>query len=185
MKLADTTLLTLQTKDIFVDVFTDRFDESLYGFIRDFNDKYLLLEQYNDDGFYNGIVIYRREDITRIKWDNNAIKSAFRLITRHKQTEDFANIKIDSLESIVKSVGDTYNYINLMLQDIESDWSIIGQVLEMDANTIVIKEYGTMATLDRGMLMISTVDVTRIAAGGIYENNLMKIHKQTNSTNIG
>jgi hypothetical protein len=35
-----------------------------------------------------------------------------------------------------------------------------------------------MSTLDRGMLMISINDVTRVEAGGIYENNLLKIHRK-------
>jgi len=177
MNIADKTLKTLQTKDIFVDIYTDHYDDSLYGFIRKFNDKFLLLEYYNEDGLYNGIVIFKREDITRIKWDNNDINSAFKLITRHKQFTELVDINIDSIEHIIESVNKAFKYVSLWIQDINSDWIIIGQILEMDNDTIVIKEFGTKSTLDRGTLMLSVSDITRIDAGGIYETNLLKIHK--------
>jgi hypothetical protein len=178
MSIADKTLKTLQTYGIFVDIFTDHFDDSLFGFIRDFNDSFLLLEHYNEDGFYNGVVIFKRQDITRIRWDNNEIKSAFDIITRQEQIEELADISIDSIESIIKSVDKAFNHVNLRIQEINANWSIIGQIQEMDTDTIVIKEFGTMSTLDRGMLMISINDVTRVEAGGIYENNLLKIHRK-------
>lgn len=177
MKTADNTLKTLQTKSIFVDIKTDHFDESFYGFVRDFNDTFLLLEHYNDDSLYNGIIVFKREDITRIKWDNNGINSAFKLITRQENIEEqLSKINIESIESIIKSVDKTYKHVNLHIQNINSDWSIIGQIQEIDAETIIIKEFGTRSTLDRGMLMLSIADITRVDAAGIYENNLLKIY---------
>ena len=183
MNIADNTLKSLHTNDTFVDIFTDHFDESFYGFIIDFNDKFLLLEHYNDDSLYNGIIVFRREDITRIKWDNNGINSAFKLISRQKNIKGFVEIDIKSIESILKSVDKTFKHVNLQIQNINSDWSIIGQIQEIDSETIILKEFGTMSTLDRGMLMLSIADITRVDAGGIYENNLLKIHKVTKSAN--
>jgi len=180
MKIANKTLETLQTKDIYVDIFTDHYDESFFGFVQVFNDNFLLLEHYNDDGFYNGIIIFRRLDITRIRWDNNEIKSASRIITRHEQIKELASISIDSIDSIIKSIDKAFGYVSLQIQDINPDWTIIGQVQEMDTDTIVIKEFGTTSTLDRGMLMLSICDITRVDAGGVYESNLMKIHGKNN-----
>jgi hypothetical protein len=180
MKIADKTLETIQTKGIYVDVFTDHFDESFFGFVLVFNDHFLLLEHYNNDGFYNGVIVFRRQDITRIRWDNNEIKSASKIITRREQIKELLDISIDSIDSIIKSIDKTFGYVSIRIQDINSDWTIIGQVQEMDTDTIVIKEFGTMSTLDRSMLMLSIGDITRVDAGGIYESNLMKIHRKIN-----
>ncbi|MBE0663156.1 MAG: hypothetical protein IH597_11910 [Bacteroidales bacterium] len=180
MNLAEKTLETLQTKGIFVDVFTDHYDESFFGFIRVFNNNFILLENYSDDGFYNGVIIFRRQDITRIRWGNNEIKSASKIITRQEQIKELADISVDSIESIIKSIDKAFGYVSLQIQDINSAWTIIGQLQEMDSETIVIKEFGTMSTLDRGMLMLSIADITRVDAGGLYENNLMKIHGKNN-----
>jgi hypothetical protein len=180
MKIANKTLESLQTKEIYVDIFTDHYDESFFGFVRVFNDDFLLLENYNEDGFYNGILIFKRQDITRIRWDNNEIRSASKTMTRQQHINELTSISIDSIESIIKSVDNTFGYVSLQIQDINSDWTIIGQVQEMDTDTIIIKEFGTMSTLDRGMLMLSIGDITRVDAGGIYESNLMKIHGKNN-----
>ena len=180
MEIADKTLETLQTKEIYVDIFTDHYDASFFGFIRIYNDNYVLLEHYNLDGFYNGIIVFRRQDITRIRWDNNEIKSASLITTRQEKIKDLEFISIESIESIIKSVDKTFGYVCLQIQNINSEWSIIGQLQEMDSETIVIKEFGTMSTLDRAMLMFSIDDITRVDAGGLYENNLMKVHKNNN-----
>jgi len=178
MKTANNTLRTLQTMDIFVDIFTDHFNESLYGFVREFNEDFLLLEHYNEDGIYNGIVIFRRQDITRIRWGNNQITSAFNLITRKEHIEELKDINIDSIENIIRSVDMAFECISLQIQDLNSEWAIIGKIHEMDSETVVINEFGTMSTLDRAMLMLSIRDITRVEAGGIYENNLLKTHNR-------
>jgi len=134
---------------------------------------------HNDDSFYNGIIVFRREDITRIRWNNNDINSAFKLVTRQEKINEFiSEINIESIESIIKSIDKTFKHVNLQIQNINSDWAIIGQIQEIDAETIIIKEFGTKSTLDRGMLMLSTTDITRVDADGIYENNLLKIHNE-------
>jgi len=178
MKTADNTLETLQAKEIYVDIYTDNFGDSYYGFIRNFNENFLLLEHYNDDGIYNGIIIFRREDITRIKWENNNTKSALKTITRQILTENVEDINIESIDTIIKSVDKEFKHITIQIQEINTDWCIIGQVVEMDNETVLIKEYGTMSSLDRGMLMIAIANITRIDAGGIYERNLLKIHEE-------
>lgn len=178
MNLADKTIKTLQTKNIFVDIFTDNFDESMYGFILKYNDSYLLLEHYNDDGVYNGILIFRRQDITRIRWGNNEIKSTLKTINRQNQSKNLIDINLDTIQNIIKSVNEIFKHINIRIQHLNPEWSIIGELHDLDEDTIVIKEFGTKASLDRGMLMFSISEITRIEAGGIYENNLLKIHNK-------
>ncbi|MDD2984528.1 MAG: PQQ-dependent sugar dehydrogenase [Crocinitomicaceae bacterium] len=63
----------LKTENIFMDIYTDRYDESIYGFIVDFNDEFVLLEHYTDIGEIGGIAILKRENISRIKWAGNNI----------------------------------------------------------------------------------------------------------------
>jgi hypothetical protein len=177
MDIANKTLKSLQSDDVLVDILTDHYDESLFGFIRDFNEDFLLLEFYNDDGLYDGIIILRHQDITRLRWGRNDTESILKLISRHNLSDKLESINISSIGDIIKSVDKAFKHINIKIQDINDDWSIIGQVEEMDGDTLILKEFGTMSSLDRGMLMLSISDITRIDAGGIYENNLLKIHQ--------
>ncbi|MEO7992494.1 MAG: hypothetical protein ABI663_23285 [Chryseolinea sp.] len=178
MSVETKTLKKLQTENIFVDIFTDMFDESFYGFIRQFNANFLLLEHYNDDGLYNGIVVFRLEDITRIKWDNNDINSTQKIINKHNQEKNIQSIKINSIESILKSVNKIYKHVTLNIQNVDSGMCIIGQIQEIDKSTIVVREFGTRRSLDRGTIMFSIADITRVDAGGIYENGILRVHKQ-------
>ncbi|MEO5645579.1 MAG: hypothetical protein ABIQ40_02935 [Bacteroidia bacterium] len=171
-------LKKLHKENIFVDIFTDLFTSSYYGYIRKFNDDLLLLEHYNDDGLYNGIVVFRTADITRIKWDNNDINSTCKTINKHNQGKKILAIKIDSLEIALKSIDGLYNHITVSIQHLDNGMVIIGTIKEMDKETILIHEYGTRSSLDRGMLMLSINDITRIDAGGTYENGLMKVHQK-------
>lgn len=166
----------LKSENTLVDIYTDNYEESFYGFIVKFNEDFLLLEHFNDDLIYNGIIIFKTEDITRIKWSGNDLNSSFALLDESKRMEIVNGIEIDSLNSIINSVSKIYGHINLSIQDIDSGMCIIGEVNEMDEEKIVINQFGTKATIDRTYLMISTKDITKVEAGGIYELNLMKLH---------
>jgi len=167
------TLKTLKTENIFVDLFTDMFEESFYGFIKQFNKDFLLLEHYNDDGLYNGIIVFRRSDITRIKWDNNEINSTRKFLNKHLDGKKISAIKIDSIQTILKTINKTYKHVTISIQNIDNGMCIIGEIKEIDKSTIVIHEFGTKKTLDRGTIMFSISDITRVDAGGIYENTIL------------
>jgi hypothetical protein len=61
---------------IFVDIYTDNYDESCYGYILDFNDSFLVLDSYDDESNADGIIVFFKENITRIRWGGNEITSA-------------------------------------------------------------------------------------------------------------
>ena len=125
MNIASKYLKKLQTEKSFVDIFTDLFNESFYGFIRKFNDDFLLLEHYNDDGLFNGIIVFKRENITRIKWANNDINSAHKIINKHDQEKNIESIKLDSLEVILKSISKAFKHVNINIQNIINRISFI------------------------------------------------------------
>jgi hypothetical protein len=133
-----------------------------------------VLEHYTLDGIYNGIIIFRRVDITRIKWDNPNLNTIYKLIKRQKELKEIADINLESLESIIRSVEKGYKHVKLQIQNTNNNWFVIGQVIVMDSDTIIVKEFATNTSLDRGMLMLPISDITRIDAGGIYEENLLK-----------
>ena len=166
----------LKSENILVDIYTDNYEESFYGFIIKFNEDFLLLEHYNDNLIYNGIIVFRIRDITRIKWSGNDMNSSLLMLDKSKRLEIVKEVEIESLNSIINSISKIYGHINLSIQDIDSGMCIIGEVEEMDEEKIVINQFGTKATIDRAFVMISTQDITKVEAGGIYELNLMKLH---------
>jgi hypothetical protein len=169
MSLNARTLSQLEKENIFVDVLVDVFEQSHYGFIKQFNEEYLLLEHYNGDAQY--------DDISRIRWDNNDINSTKKIINKHSDHKKIAAIKIDSINTILKSINKVFQHVAIHMQNLDADAIYIGEIEEMDKSTLVLHEFGTKRSLDRGRTMLNLSDITRMDAGGIYEHGILKIHK--------
>jgi len=162
----------------FVDIYNDNYEESCYGYILDFNDTFLVLDSYNDESIADGIIVFFRGNITRIRWGGNEISSASKLIDNSKRTNIKSEIDLSSVQNVIKSINENYGYINISIQDIDSSVCFIGEICEMDEETVVIDEFGTKTSLDRKNIMLSINDITKIEAGGIYEENLKKLFKK-------
>jgi hypothetical protein len=98
-----------------------------------------------------------------------------KLINNSKGKDIKREIDISSLQNVIKSINENYGYVNIFIQDIDSSICFIGEICEMDEETIVIDEFGTKSSLDRKNIMLSINDITKIGAGGIYEENLKKL----------
>lgn len=165
----------LKSDQTLVDIYTDNYVESDLGFILDFNDDFLLLETFDDDCNYDGLSIFFRHNITRIRWGGNEISSNARLIDSTKRLTSKPSIDLTSIESIIRSSHKVYGHITIHIQDIDKDVCFIGQVHEMDDASIVIHEFGTKLSLDRKFILLSLDDITKIDVGGQYERKLEKL----------
>ncbi len=168
----------LKNENTLADIYTDRFEESDYGFILDFNDDFLLIEKFDDDCNYDGLTIFLRHHITRIRWSGNDIESAAKLIDLTKRERNKINIDLTSTQTVLESVNQLYNHLTVHIQDIDNSVCFIGQIHEMDENSIVINEFGTKSSLDRKFILLSLDDITRIDVNGKYENNLKKLFNE-------
>jgi len=177
MSIETKSLKKLITDKTFVDVYADRYDESSYGFIIDFNDDFLVLDSFDDDSVADGAVVFFRENITRIRWGGNQISSAFKLIDSQKDVTRKLDVDISSIQNVLKSIQASYGYINISIQDIDSGVCFIGEITEIDDETIIIYEFGSKISLDRKNIMISVDDITKVEAGGYYEEGLLKLLK--------
>lgn len=166
----------LKNQKTFVDVYTDHFEESTYGFIIDYNDEFLLLEQFTSIGETDGIGIFKRENITRLRWEGNDIKTAERFAKKEERILGISDLKIENFYEALKTVYKKFGYVVLYIQNIDSGMTIIGQIEEMDNETIVVHEFGTYTSLDRKKIMINIDEITKIECGGKYENNLKEIY---------
>jgi len=165
----------LKNKSILADIYTDNYDDSDYGFVVDFNEDFLSIEKFDSECNYDGLTIFFRHNITRIRWSGNDIESVAKLIDLTKRLKDKVIIDLTSTPTILKSVNQLYNHLTVHIQDIDKSVCFIGQIHEMDENSIVIHEFGTKSSLDRKFILLSVEDITRIDVNGQYENNLIKL----------
>jgi hypothetical protein len=172
MNVKDRYLNKLKDEKILVDLYTDNYSESDYGFIIDFNEEFLVLKKFTNESLFDGISVFRRDNITRMNWGGNDIESTFKLIYKKDYESAIQHVNLESIETIIKSIYEVFNHVTVYIQDIDSTICFIGEVEEIDDDTLILDSFGTRATLDRKHIMISIGDITRIDAGGTYEKNL-------------
>ena len=162
-------------ENILADFYTDNYEESDFGFVIEFNEDYLLIESFDSDCKYDGIITFLRQDVTRIRWFGNEIESVHKVIDLSKRQKEKIDIDLTSIRSILESVQALYNHITVYIQDVDKDVCFIGQIHEIDDETVVIHEFGSKISLDRKFIILSLNDITKISANGHYENILMKL----------
>ncbi|MBI3259013.1 MAG: hypothetical protein HYZ54_06025 [Ignavibacteriae bacterium] len=175
--------MTIQTKYLdklkhdqtFVHIIIDKYEESHYGFIIDFNNELLSIERFNSDFNYDGFVVVKRESISKIRWGGNDIISTSILIDESKRSKNLHNVDITSIATALRSMHDSFGHITVFMQDIDINQFYVGQIHEMDNETLVINEFGTKGTLDRNFSLLDVEEITRVDAGGQYENNLTRL----------
>lgn len=167
-------LYQLMKQSILADFYRDFVDdESLTGFVSSFNDDFLCLSVISDSGTSNGISIVHISDITRIAWEGNERKSLKRLFASKQTVLDKLDIKHTlTIKDIAESVYKKFGHINLLTEGIRSGMAFIGEVIEIDESFIMFEGVGTFATLDTNKLLIRHSEITRIDAGGTYEQDI-------------
>lgn len=175
MKVQEKYLDKFIQENTFVDIYTDRYRNTNFGFIIEYDDEYLVLEKISEEGKPDGIGVFIRENITRIRWGGNEIESTERLIDNSKRLKNRIHIDFSSTVSIINSLHEYFGYVTVHIQDIDDSICFIGQIMDIDDETLVMNEFGTRSSLDRKMIMISIADITLIEGGGEYEENLKRL----------
>jgi len=165
----------LKTEQILAKFYTDHFDESDYGFVIDFNEEFLIIETIDIYSNYNGISIFYLENISRILWSGNDIENVLKLIDISKRPTKILKIDLSSIYSILGNIYNFYDHVSLYVQYLNDDIIFVGQIADIDENSIVIYEFEKNSSLKRNLILLDIDDITRIDAGGQYENNLQRL----------
>jgi hypothetical protein len=104
MELKTKYLDKLKNEQILADFYTDKYDESDYGFVVDYNDDYLLIEKFDNECNYDGLTIFLRHNISRIRWSGNDIESVSKLIDTSKRQAEKINIDLTSTQFTSKTL---------------------------------------------------------------------------------
>lgn len=173
MALIDRKLTELKLSRELVDVYRDRItDESLTGVVVDFNYEFLYMSLLTDDGEDNGISVFYRRDISRIRTGGN-VRSSVGELGQFRATElKLPSIDISSIDTIVSSVQSQYGYVNLHTEEMNDEVCFIGEIIERDEKWLSLLGYGTMIARDKNTLLLQKDDISRVDAGAKYEESI-------------
>ena len=161
----------------FVDVYTDEYDESHYGYIVKVSDELLILESFTGkDGQNEGIMVFRLKDISRINWEGNEIQEVKKLVKQDSRDSSISNIDITTINTALESINKKYGYVEINIQDLDGDVCFIGEIESLDADILVLNEYGSRQSLDRTKILLKIKDITRVDAGRAYSETIKSIY---------
>ncbi len=167
-------MLQLKNQKTFVDLLVN--SESNFGFIIDFNEEFLVFENFDINGLFDGItVFFIGENSVMIRWGGNEITSIERSIDHTRKLQKIPKINLESVETIIKTVYEGFKYVTVCKDDMD-ETMYIGQVRELDEDTLILNEFGSKIALDRKFALIPLNTIARIQAGGQYDTSIFKLY---------
>lgn len=180
MTIADQTLRLLKIGQEIVEVWRGRIsNESLTGVVSDFSDEFLYLSLFSEAGLANGIVIVFRRDVTRIRWSGNERAAIAQLVTASGAKPARPPVVLDSIQAVLRSVSNAFGYVNVLTEHLDDSITFIGEIIELDWDTLLLETYGTFSSRDRSRLLLSCADITRVDADAAYERSVAYLARRS------
>ena len=176
---ADQALRILKLSQEIVDVYRDHLEnDSLTGVVADFSDEFVYLSLISENGTANGIAVVYRSDINRLRWGGNARQAIAQLVDAAGTKPTKPTISLESLESVLRDVSKTFGYVNVLTERVDNSETYIGEISELDSDTLILDTYGTFISRDRSKLLLNCADITRIDADAPYERSVRFLAKK-------
>lgn len=173
MSVATSALHQLKLRQEHVDLYRDHLcSESLSGVITDYSADFVYLSLFSDSGLPNGIAVCCRNDITRIRWEGNERRSIAELVVAAGSRPTAPPLVLDSIHSILHSVAAAFGYVNVLTERMDDSVTFIGEIVEMDEDSLLLNTFGTFSCRDRSKLLLSTSEITRVDADAAYEKSV-------------
>ena len=94
---------------VFVEIYTDRYEESHYGHIVKLSNQLLMIESFSGkDGQNNGVMIFKLQDITRIRWEGNEIQEMEKLAKQSTRRSSLSSIDITTINTAFRQFSSTF-----------------------------------------------------------------------------
>lgn len=173
MKLSTRTLQSLKDDAAIVDVYRDGLaDESALGLITDYNDLFVYMSLFDENGRANGVAVFWRDDVSRIRWGGNQRDAVASLIRARGARPSAPKLQLDSIESVLRSVRAAFGYVNVLTERLAHDITYIGEIEELDGESLLLFAYGTHISRDRNRLLLRIDDIIRVDADAAYERSV-------------
>lgn len=85
-------------------------------------------------------------------------------------------VNLATLKDIIESVQKQFGYVTVAAEEINPDEIYIGEVVSVDADHLILNEYGPKDAMDRSMLVLDMNEITLVDADGKYERTILFLH---------
>lgn len=168
----------VKSENIFVDIFRDSMEDApLFGLVKGYSHEFVKLLKIDSGGEYDGYAILFIDDITRIRWGGIERSSLEKLAQLKNETlTREAEIDLSGLAAALMAIQERFGYVSLYAEERVRNAAFIGQLEEVQEETILLREFGTISNLDRSFLAVRLRDISRVDFDSRYERDLLRLH---------
>ncbi len=146
--------------------------ETFTGILVDYNEYVIYLSLVSDDGLHDGIVVFHREQLSRIRWGNKRLESIYSLYLKKNPNLVVPEISIETHKTTLSDIEKHYGYICVSAEDLDDVTLFLGEIEAMDDDYVVIYEFANKDHTDRSRLLFPLSEITSIQGGGQYEEDI-------------
>lgn len=178
------TLTDLKASQSLCEVSLDNPEDSFFCQIIDFNETLGLVRKIlSDNGDFDGYSLIFLPNIHNIIWEGDLLQQLEILLEdrnpdRKTATEKIQNININnsSFFKLIKTINSLFGHISVYEVFDRSDF-YFGQVKDIDEEHMLMRLMGDKFNMDDQSMVIRLEDIGRIDFGGIYDENMLRLHQ--------
>ena len=158
-------------------------EDFIFCKIVDFNEDLTLVKRIlSDSGESDGHSLIFTDNICNLGWEGELLIQLEILVNERSKDDKInldkiANININNhFFKIIRTINSFFGHISVY-ESATSDDFYFGQVKDIDEEYILMKLMGDKAIMDDKSLVLRLEDIGRIDFGGIYDENLLRLHQ--------
>lgn len=151
--------------------------EVIFGNISYLGKEIIAVNEYNDNGIFDGISVFYKSDITRVRKGGNEQEAIYKLAEQKNQIikPEFVASEKQDLIDFVSTNWRNYTF-TVFTERLDSDILFIGNYLKSDQNHLLIKALTSFKSFDQYEILIRKSDITRININTIYSRDIDTLH---------
>jgi hypothetical protein len=165
------------------EIVADAPEDVIFGQIADYNENISLLKKVRiDNGDFDGYSIIFTGNIRTITWEGELLQQLEILLedkisAKKKSIDKIQHININTgFFKLIKTINSLFGHISVYDAFEPKDF-YFGQVKDIDETHMLMRLMGDKSIMDDSSMIIRLEDIGRIDFGGIYDENMLKLHQ--------
>ncbi len=182
MNILQKTLQELKASRSICEITLDNPQDNFFCQIIDLNETLGLVRKIlSDNGEFDGYSLIFLPNIRNVIWEGDLLQQLEILLEdrngRKEQPGKIENININSgFFKLIRTINSLFGHISVYEVFDRNDF-YFGQVKDIDEEYMLMRLMGDKFSMDDQSMVIRLEDIGRIDFGGIYDENMLKLHQ--------
>lgn len=136
----------------------------------------LLLDRIDDQCEPDGLTAIRPSDITRVRAQDRELLAVEQLARARDDVLNLDEVALLELSAAITILHRRYGAVTVHVEALDSTLAFSGEPIELDDDFLALRQWGTMRTLDKYVLLLRLGEITRVDSDTQYLRCLSTAH---------